>query len=204
MVEEQIAARGIRDPRVLAAMAELPRHLFVPPPLAARAYSDEPLPIGEGQTISQPYIVAEMTQALALAGSEKVLEIGTGSGYQAALLAMLAREVISVERLAALQERARKVLAALGISNVRLVEGDGSCGAAQEAPFDRIVVTAAAPDVPPPLVEQLADGGIMVIPVGGRWEQTLLRLRKEGDAVRKESLGGCRFVPLVGRWGFSG
>lgn len=202
MVEEQIAARGIRDPRILAAMAEIPRHRFVPPLLASRAYSDEPLPIGEGQTISQPYIVAEMTKALSLSGTEKVLEIGTGSGYQAAVLARLARDVVTMERLPSLQEHARAVLAELGMTNVRFLVGDGSLGAPEEAPFERIIVTAASPDVPAPLFEQLADGGIMVIPIGGRWEQELLRVRKEGLAARKEYLGGCRFVPLVGQYGF--
>lgn len=202
MVEEQIAGRGIRDPRVLAVMGEIPRHRFVPAALVSRAYCDEPLPIGEGQTISQPYIVAEMSQALLLEGTEKVLEIGTGSGYQAAILARLARDVVTMERLSSLQEQARAVLEELGIENVRFIAGDGSLGAPEEAPFDRIVVTAAAPDVPPPLFDQLAEGGIMVIPVGGRWEQELLRVRKDGPAARREFLGGCRFVPLVGRCGF--
>lgn len=202
MVEEQIAARGIRDPRILAVMGEIPRHRFVPEHLASLAYADEPLPIGGGQTISQPYIVAEMTRALALSGTEKVLEIGTGSGYQAAVLARLAREVVTVERLASLQERARAILEELGIVNVTYAVGDGSLGAPEHAPFDRIIVTAAAPDVPQPLVEQLADGGIMVVPVGGRWEQDLVKVTKEGVSLRRQYLGGCRFVPLVGKCGF--
>lgn len=204
MVEEQIAARGISDPRILTAMLEIPRHRFIPPALAGRAYADEPLPIGGGQTISQPYIVAEMTRALQLVGREKVLEVGTGSGYQAAILARLAREVVTIERLEELQQAARSVLEELGIQNVRFFAGDGSLGVPEEAPFDRIMVTAAAPDVPPPLFEQLGEKGILVLPVGGRWEQELVRVWKEGGAARKEYLGGCRFVPLVGRWGFSG
>lgn len=202
MVETQIRGRGIRDRRVIEALLQVPRHEFVPERYREYAYSDLALPIGEGQTISQPYIVAEMTKALSLSGTEKVLEIGTGSGYQAAILARLAREVVTLERLSSLQEHARSVLAELGIANVRFLVGDGSLGAPGEAPFDRIVVTAAAPDVPAPLFDQLADGGIMVIPVGGRWEQELLRVRKEGRTARKEYLGGCRFVPLVGECGF--
>lgn len=202
MVAEQIRARGIRDERILAAMGEIPRHRFVPPHLTDRAYDDGPLPIGEGQTISQPYIVAQMTQALRLAGTEKVLEVGTGSGYQTALLCALAREVVSVERFAVLYAAAEELLRELGVENVRFRVGDGTMGVPEEAPFDRILVTAAAPEVPAPLFEQLADGGILVIPIGGRWEQDLLRVRKEGGAAKKEFLGGCRFVPLIGQCGF--
>jgi protein-L-isoaspartate(D-aspartate) O-methyltransferase len=204
MVAEQIKARGIRDDRILAAMMEIPRHRFVPPHRADRAYDDSPLPIGEGQTISQPYIVAQMTHALRLTGKEKVLEVGTGSGYQTALLCLLAREVVTIERYAVLHSAAEELLRELGMENVRFRVGDGTMGVPEEAPFDRILVTAAAPDVPGPLFEQLEDGGILVIPIGGRWEQDLVRVRKEAGAVRKEFLGGCRFVPLIGQCGFSG
>lgn len=203
MVAGQIASRGIRDIRVLEAMREIPRHRFVPPSLANRAYEDVPLPIGEGQTISQPYIVAEMTEALSLEGTEQVLEIGTGSGYQTAILCRLAREVVTTERIESLSLSARKILRELGIANVRFRTGDGTLGAPGDSPFDAILVTAAAPDIPAPLFEQLAEGGIMVIPVGGRWEQDLVRLRKEGGSPRREHLGGCRFVPLLGKHGFS-
>jgi protein-L-isoaspartate(D-aspartate) O-methyltransferase len=204
MVESQIEARRVRDPRLLAAMREVPRHRFVPPRFSDRSYDDEPLPIGAGQTISQPYIVAEMTQALSLAGGEKVLEIGTGSGYQTALLCRLAKEVVTVERIGSLQEGARRLLSELGLRNVRFVEGDGTLGCPGEAPFDRIIVTAAAPEVPAPLFEQLRDGGVMVIPVGSREEQLLMRVEKAGGRAREDRLGGCRFVPLVGRCGFPG
>jgi protein-L-isoaspartate(D-aspartate) O-methyltransferase len=203
MVAEQIKARGIRDERLLAAMLEIPRHRFVPPHLADRAYDDGPLPIGEGQTISQPYIVAQMTHALRLTGKEKVLEVGTGSGYQTALLCLLAGEAVTVERYAVLHSAAKELLRELGLENVRYRVGDGTMGVPEEAPFDRILVTAAAPDVPGPLFEQLADGGILVIPIGGRYEQELVRVRKVGGAATKEFLGGCRFVPLIGQCGFS-
>ncbi len=203
MVAEQIKARGIREERILAAMKEIPRHRFVPPHLADRAYADSPLPIGEGQTISQPYIVAQMTHALRLTGKEKVLEVGTGSGYQTALLCLLAGEVVTIERYAVLHSAAEELLRELGLDNVRFRVGDGTMGVPEEAPFDRILVTAAAPDVPGPLFEQLAAGGILVIPIGGRWEQDLVRVRKEAGAARKEFLGGCRFVPLIGQCGFS-
>jgi protein-L-isoaspartate(D-aspartate) O-methyltransferase len=177
-----------------------PRHRFVPPTWPAY---DDSLPIGEGQTISQPYIVAQMTQALRLTGKEKVLEVGTGSGYQTALLCLLAREVVTVERYAVLHSAAEELLRELGIENVRYRVGDGTMGVPEEVPFDRIIVTAAAPDVPPPLFEQLADGGILVIPIGGRWEQDLVRVRKAGGKAEKDFLGGCRFVPLIGQCGFS-
>jgi len=202
MVAEQIRARGIHNERLLAAMEEIPRHLFVPSFLLERAHDDGPLPIGEGQTISQPYIVAEMTAALALAGTEKVLEIGTGSGYQTAILCRLAREVVTVERIASLQSSAERILRELGVENVRFRTGDGTLGIPDEAPFDRILVTAAAPSVPPPLFEQLAEGGIAVLPIGGRWEQELVRVTKESGKMRKDFLGGCRFVPLIGQCGF--
>ena len=202
MVEEQIRARGVRDERVLSAMEEVPRHLFVPPALRGSAYDDDPLPIGEGQTISQPFIVAEMTQALRLTGSEKVLEIGTGSGYQTAILSRLCREVVTVERLVSLSEAARKRLDALGMSNVAYVVGDGSLGCPEKAPYDRILSAAASPAVPAPWIEQLAEGGVVVLPIGRRYEQDLARVTKRGGRTHTELLGGCRFVPLIGEHGF--
>lgn len=204
MVEEQLKGRRIRDERLLAVMREIPRHRFLPANLASRAYEDGPLPIGEDQTISQPYIVAEMTQALWLQGNEKVLEIGTGSGYQTAILSCLSREVVTVERLETLSRSAQATLAALGMENIRFRVGDGTLGAPLDAPFDRVIVTAAAPEVPEPLFAQLREDGIMVIPIGGRWEQELVSVRKDKGMARKEYLGGCRFVPLLGERGFSG
>ena len=203
MVTWQIERRGIRDPRVLAAMYAVPRHLFVPGVSAVFAYEDQPLPIGEGQTISQPFMVAAMTEALELAGEERVLEIGTGSGYQAALLSMLAREVFSIERHAALAASAAERLTQMGYANVRVRTGDGTLGLPEDAPFDAIIVTAAAPDVPKPLVEQLAEGGRLVIPVGSANQQDLLRLRRREGKITTESLYLCRFVPLVGAHGWS-
>jgi protein-L-isoaspartate(D-aspartate) O-methyltransferase len=205
MVEEQLRGREIHDARVLDAMSTIPRHLFVPTDRAAQAYSDQPLAIGEDQTISQPYMVAVMSEALELTGSERVLEIGTGSGYQTAVLARLAREVFSVEMHASLAAAAGERLAQLGFSNVVIVTGDGSEGLAAHAPYDAIVVTAAAPRVPPPLVEQLAEGGRLVIPIGpvcGSETQELIRVRKHGERATQEVLNYCRFVPLVGRYGW--
>lgn len=203
MVSEQLEPRGIRDERLLAAMRDIPRHRFVPPSLVQQAYADAPLPIGEGQTISQPFIVAEMTQLLELSGSEKVLEIGTGSGYQTAILSRLSREVVSVERVASLAARARELLGEIGAANVVFRVGDGTLGSPEDAPFDRVIVTAASPDVPGPLFEQLLEEGVMVIPIGGRWEQDLCVVRKKSGRLRKEMMGGCRFVPLLGQWGFA-
>lgn len=202
MVEEQIRRRGIRDGRVLSAMEAVPRHLFLPKELWQRAYADEPLPIGEGQTISQPYIVAEMTAALRLSGTEKVLEIGTGSGYQTAILARLCREVVTIERLAKLSADARALLATMDTQNVTFVVGDGSLGSPGHAPFDRILSAAASPSVPAPWISQLSEGGILVLPAGGRHEQELTRVTRVGDRTETEVLGGCRFVPLVGIHGF--
>jgi protein-L-isoaspartate(D-aspartate) O-methyltransferase len=202
MVERQIRQRGIRSARVLEAMASVPRHLFVPPQLAANAYRDEPLPIGEAQTISQPFMVAAMAEALSLEGSEKVLEVGAGSGYQAAVLSHLAREVIAAESQPALAATARERLAQLGYSNVRIVEGDGSLGWPADAPYEAILVTAAAPAVPPPLLEQLAEGGRLVIPVGSVKDQELVRVTKTRGRVSQQSLFACRFVPLLGRYGW--
>ncbi len=202
MVARQIRARGIRSPRVLDAMLSVPRHEFVPPESAASAYSDVPLPIGGGQTISQPFMVAAMAAAAQLDGSERVLEIGAGSGYQAGVLSLLAREIVVVELLLELARACRERLARLGYSNVRVEEGDGSLGWPPRAPYDAIIVSAAAPSVPSPLIEQLAEGGRLIIPVGNAEQQDLLRLTKHADAAKKESLFVCRFVPLLGRHGW--
>lgn len=203
MVEEQIKARGIKDERVLEAMMKVPRHLFVDESLRARAYVDSPLPIKEEQTISQPYIVALMTEALELKGNEKVLEIGTGSGYQLAILAELAKEVYSIERIATLANEAEKRLLSMGYKNIFIRVGDGTLGWKEKAPFDAIIVTAAAPDVPEPLVEQLAVGGRLVIPVGGEYTQDLLKITKISPTkTRTQSLGGVRFVKLIGKKGW--
>ena len=190
-------AGDVWDPRVLGALGDVPRHLFVPNALLPDAYVDEPYPIGRDQTISQPTVVAIMTQALELTGSERVLEIGTGSGYQAAVLARLARAVFSVERIASLGEAAASRLAALGYHNVTVRIGDGYEGWPAEAPFDRIVVTAAPAGVPKTLHDQLADGGICVAPVGDHWSQMLVRWRRRGDHVGAENLGPVRFVPML-------
>ncbi|HZO63190.1 MAG TPA: protein-L-isoaspartate(D-aspartate) O-methyltransferase [Gaiellaceae bacterium] len=202
MVEEQLRGRDIEDERVLAAMARVPRELFVPEAYRARAYDDAALPIGGGQTISQPYMVARICEALALRGGERVLDVGTGSGYQAAVLAELAAEVHTIERIAALAERAAAALAAAGYERVRVHVGDGTLGLAEHAPFAAIAVAAAAPDVPPSLYEQLEPGGRLAIPVGGRAGQELqLVVRSpEGPAVIRSV--PCRFVPLVGAEGF--
>lgn len=205
MVETQIKARSISDIHVLKAMETTPRHLFVDEGLIDQAYSDNPLPIGEKQTISQPYIVALMTQALELKGRERVLEIGTGSGYQTAILAQLADRVYSIERVAALSSRARKILDRLNYYNVALRIGDGSYGWKEEAPFDAIITTAAAPRVPQYLIEQLAPGGRLVVPVGSRDVQTLYKLTRSLEdpvAIKKEELCGCRFVSLIGESGW--
>lgn len=202
MVEQQIRHRGIVSPRVLEAMRTVPRHKFVPEDLQAEAYSDKPLPIGEGQTISQPYVVAAMTAVLELTGSERVLEVGTGCGYQAAILTRLAGEVYSIESRAALADAARARLEGLGYSNVRIRAGDGTLGWPEAAPFDRILVTAAAPSVPAPLLDQLAEGGQLVIPVGDADRQILRRIFKHGGSFTESSLFDCRFVPLVGRFGW--
>jgi protein-L-isoaspartate(D-aspartate) O-methyltransferase len=205
MVEEQIKSRGINDKRVLAAMESVPRHLFVDEGLINQAYSDNPLPIGERQTISQPYIVALMTQALELKGKERALEIGTGSGYQTAILAQLADRVFSIERIASLATCARKLLDQLNFYNVAIRVGDGSYGWKDESPFDAIITTAAAPGVPRYLLEQLVVGGRLVIPVGGRDVQTLYkltRLSEDVSDIKKEDLGCVRFVSLIGESGW--
>ncbi|NDY43110.1 protein-L-isoaspartate(D-aspartate) O-methyltransferase [Dissulfurirhabdus thermomarina] len=202
MVAGQIAARGVADPRVLDAMRRVPRHLFVDEAMQGQAYGDHPLPIGYNQTISQPYIVAVMTEALGLRGGEKVLEIGTGSGYQTAVLAELADRVCTVERIPGLLTRARRTLEALGYQNISFKLDDGTWGWKDEAPFDAIIVTAGAPDVPATLLEQLADPGRLVIPVGDEFSQTLVRLEKRGGEIRRETLGGVRFVKLIGDHGW--
>ena len=202
MVARQIRERGITSPRVLAAMEAVPRHLFVPLDRISDAYSDEALPIGEGQTISQPYVVAASVEALALEGHERVLEVGAGTGYQAAVLSLLAREVIAVEVIPALTESARERLMRLDYSNARVDQGDGSQGFAGGGPFDAILVAAAAPTVPQPLIDQLAEGGRLVIPVGQTDQQQLLRIVKEGKRTTEQILFACRFVPLVGRFGW--
>ncbi len=202
MVEEQLKARGIRDQRVLRAMEAVPRHLFVRPEDQEWAYADGPLPIGYGQTISQPYIVARMTELLGLKGDEKVLEIGTGSGYQAAILAHLAREVHTVERIPELVEMARQRLTKLGLTNVHVHHGDGTLGWSEAAPYDAILVTAAAPKVPEPLLEQLAEGGRLVAPVGSRGLQYLERWIREGQTFHRERFEPVAFVPLIGSYGW--
>jgi protein-L-isoaspartate(D-aspartate) O-methyltransferase len=202
MVEEQITSRGTRDARLIAAMKKIPRHLFVEEALQSQAYTDHPLPIGEKQTISQPYMVALMTEALLLTGKEKVLEIGTGSGYQTAILAELSEKVFSVERIRSLAIRARKLLYELGYFNVEIKIFDGTFGWMEESPFDAIVVTAGSPDIPQPLIDQLAIGGRLVIPVGDAFVQDLVRVTKTEEGVRKEDLGGCRFVKLIGKYGW--
>ena len=202
MVSAQLRARGIRDERVMAAMARVPRHLFVADEYQDIAYDDHPLPIGEGQTISQPYIVAFMLEVLSLDGSENVLEIGTGSGYQTALLAELARQVYSVERIESLAEAAKIVLQRLGYMNASLIVGDGSRGYAEYSPFDAIVVSAAAPRIPQALLEQLREGGRMTIPVGPSDAQELKLVRKQEGQALITNLEGCRFVPLIAEQGY--
>jgi protein-L-isoaspartate(D-aspartate) O-methyltransferase len=202
MVEEQITSRGIKDANLIDAMKKIPRHLFVEEALQNQAYTDHPLPIGERQTISQPYMVALMTEALLLTGKEKVLEIGTGSGYQAAILAELSEKVFSVERIRPLAIRARKLLYELGYFNVEIKIFDGTFGWMEESPFDAILVTAGSPDIPQPLIDQLTTGGRLVIPVGDAFVQDLFRVTKTEGGVKKEDLGGCRFVKLIGKYGW--
>ncbi len=202
MVEEQIVSRGIKDPRVIAAMKKVPRHLFVEEALQSQAYSDHPLPIGEKQTISQPYMVALMTEALQLKEKEKVLEIGAGSGYQTAILAELAEKVFSIERIRSLAIKARQLLYELGCFNVEIKIFDGTHGWMEEAPFNAIIVTAGAPDIPQPLLDQLAIDGRLVIPVGDAYAQDLMRMTKTKEGIKKEDLGGCRFVKLIGKYGW--
>lgn len=202
MMAGQIRARGVTDSGVLAAMGRIPRHLFVGEDFRGQAYEDFPLPIGEGQTISQPFIVAEMTQALNLGKRDRVLEIGTGSGYQTAVLAEIAHKVYTLERVEPLHVAAKSLLSELGYSNINFLCGDGTLGWPEEAPFDAILVTAGAPAVPPSLKAQLARGGRMVIPVGDEGLQNLMLLVNEDAGFREFDLGGCRFVPLVGKQGW--
>jgi len=203
MVDEQLRGRDISDDRVLDAMRETPRHLFIPEDLQSQAYLDGPLRLGQGQTISQPYIVALMTQLLELRGDEAVLEIGTGSGYQAAVLSRLARQIYSLERIPELAEGARQVLQRLRINNVEVLQRDGSGGLPQHAPYQAIVVTAAAPRVPSPLKEQLAESGRLVLPVGSQDGQMLERWMREGDDFRCQRIAPVAFVPLVGEYGWA-
>ena len=202
MVEEQLIGRGIRDRRVLDAMGKVPRHLFVEEALRSRAYGDYPLPIGEKQTISQPYMVALMTESLELKGNEKVLEIGTGSGYQSAVLAELCEKVYSVERIKSLAVKARDRLYSLGYLNIAIQIFDGTYGWIEHAPYDAIIVTAGAPDIPKSLIDQLAVGGRMVIPIGDEFSQTLVKLEKGRDGITTTNICGCVFVKLVGNQGW--
>lgn len=203
MVEQQIVARGVTDPRVIEAMLKVPRHRFVEEALAEQAYQDAPLPIGDKQTISQPYMVAMMSEALCLQGDETVLEVGTGSGYQAAVLAVLAARVYTLERIPSLARRARRTLDETGYTKVNIRLADGTLGWREMAPFDAIIVTAGAPDIPQDYLEQLAVGGRLVIPVGDRGSQVLMRVTRTGESdYREEQLLGCRFVPLIGSRGW--
>ncbi len=202
MVSTQLIPRGIKDDRVLRAMRKVPRHFFMPESIRYSAYDDMALAIGEGQTISQPYMVAIMTELLELTGTEKVLEIGTGSGYQAAILAELSAQVYSIERIVLLADSARERLKALGYENIRVVVGDGTIGIKDMAPFDRIIITAATPAVPPPLVSQLSEGGVVVAPVGERFSQILLKGRKVNGRLIEEYNTPCTFVPLIGEHGW--
>jgi protein-L-isoaspartate(D-aspartate) O-methyltransferase len=203
MVEHQIRSRGIFNIRVLTAMREIPRHLFIPSPYDRSAYEDSPLPIGNGQTISQPYIVALMTDLLDPKPEDQVLEIGAGSGYQAAILSMLVRHVTTIERIPTVADLARENLAKLGLKNISIVVGDGTRGYPKHAPYDGIMITAATPEIPRPLIDQLAVGGILVAPVGGREIQELITLTRYKNEVMRSSHGGVRFVPLIGEHGWA-
>jgi protein-L-isoaspartate(D-aspartate) O-methyltransferase len=201
---QRLLEGGVRDPRVLAAIAAVPRHLLVPEALRTESYKHAALPIGDGQTISAPAVVAAMTEALEIEGTERVLEVGTGSGYQAAVLSHLAASVVSIERVGRLAARARSALDALGVSNVVVYLGDGTIGRAADAPYDAIVVTAGAPTIPQPLLDQLAYGGRLVGPFGTREEQALVRVRRTEDGqLERETLGRCRFVDLIGAHGWA-
>ena len=202
MVRQQIAARAVTDPEVLAAVRKVPRHLFVSEALRDQAYGDYPLPIGEQQTISQPYIVAEMTQVLELDQDDRVLEIGTGSGYQAAILAELVYRVYTIERIRSLYVQARNLLDKLHYHNIVMRCSDGTSGWQDESPFDAIIITAGAPDVPEKLLDQLAEGGRMVVPIGNQHSQDLIKYTKDKSGVHKSNLGGCRFVKLIGAHGW--
>lgn len=202
MVEIQLRGRGIKNERVLKAMKKIPRHRFISKELERSAYGDHPLPIGEGQTISQPYMVALMTECMELEGNEKVLEIGTGSGYQAAILAQLAKEVYSIERVEGLSWRAKETLTELGYTNVKLKVGDGTKGWEEYSPYQAVMVTAGSPDIPQTLLDQLSQGGRIVIPVGGSFSQELVVARKRKGKVERRRVCGCVFVPLIGEFGW--
>ena len=202
MVEEQLGARGIKDLRLLQVMSRVPRHLFTLDSLQHRAYGDTPLPIGENQTISQPYIVASMTAALVLKGNERVLEIGTGSGYQTAVVAELATQVFTIERIKSLSRKAQKTLECLGYSNIVFKLFDGTYGWPDQAPFDAIIVTASAKEIPEALIKQLGEGGRLVAPAGDEDKQKLILLTKKGGRVNRKEIGDCKFVPLVGKYGW--
>jgi protein-L-isoaspartate(D-aspartate) O-methyltransferase len=203
MIDCHLRGRDIHDARVLDAMDQVPRELFIPEKYAGNAYDDNPLPIGMGQTISQPYIVALMTQCLELAGTEHVLEVGTGSGYQTALLAALSERVYTIERFNELSEQAQAVLAKLDYCNIDFAIGDGSCGWPETKQFDRIIVTAAVPDIPEPLKDLLTDGGLIVAPVGGKYTQELVVARKHKGRLAEKTVCGCRFVKLIGQHGYT-
>lgn len=202
MILSQLTPRGIQDPRVLEVMGKVPRHLFVPKNVRQQSYADHPVPIGEGQTISQPYMVALMTQELRVGPQSRVLDVGTGSGYQTALLAEIASQVYSIERISTLGIQAARILKRLGYRNVQIRIGDGTSGWPEEAPFDRIMVTAASPSIPEPLVSQLAPGGILVAPIGSAFDQTLTVVEKVDERVLVRSVCGCVFVPLIGEHGW--
>lgn len=202
MVERQIISRGIKNPRILAAMRQIPRHIFVPIPYDRSAYEDSPLPIGNGQTISQPYIVALMTGLLNPGPDDRILEIGAGSGYQTAILAVLAKHVITIERIQAVAALARSNLSHMGITNAELVVGDGTAGYPHDAPYNGILITAATPQIPKPLIDQLAEGGRLVAPVGEYDIQELIRVCRIGTRLVESRHGGVRFVPLIGRHGW--
>lgn len=202
MVRDQIIARGIKEERVIEVFRRVKREKFIPPEIRKEAYEDFPLPIGEEQTISQPYMTALMTECLELKGTEKVLEIGTGSGYQTVILAELAREVYSVERISSLAQRTKRFLRKLGYTNIRILVANGTLGWEEFSPYDRILVTAGAKEIPPPLLAQLKSGGIMVIPVGDIYSQELEVIRKEEDNIKIETVEKCVFVPLIGMYGW--
>jgi protein-L-isoaspartate(D-aspartate) O-methyltransferase len=202
MVQEQITARGVNDPRVIAAMRKIPRHLFVDPGIVNRAYDDSALPIGEKQTLSQPYMSARMTEALSLSGDEKVLEVGTGSGYQTALLAELCFNVFSIEKIRGLSRAARTLLDQLGYQNIALHVGDGTIGWSEHAPYDAIIVSAGSPATPKPLLDQLSPRGRLVIPIGDEEGQILLRVTRARSGFKEEQLGECKFVKLMGKYGW--
>jgi protein-L-isoaspartate(D-aspartate) O-methyltransferase len=204
MVEDQIITRGISNPRILAAMRQIPRHFFIPPPYDRSAYEDNPLPIGNGQTISQPYIVALMTDLLSPKPGDRVLELGTGCGYQTAILAALAKHVVTIERIPAVANLARSNLSRLGIANIKMIVGDGTTGYPAGAPFNAILITAATPQIPPLLINQLEEGGRLVAPVGSRDLQELVRISRVGYGTVESRHGGVRFVPLIGKHGWEG